>query len=198
MAEQEDPQVTPSFDDLITDIMYEEGGQMTYEALLRWSERYPQHWRELAEYFATWASGEMYAALPPDEDEDESRYDWLAVPSAAYVQYVLRCRDAGISDQTILPLSPFEQSVLTAIRALRSPRFNHFENIVANVRKLSGAEVSENSILETLHGLESRYAVYSYSPDVKEYPEVGGKEYFSISEVGERSLEAAKNASAGS
>jgi hypothetical protein len=178
MAQHKDPQVTPSFDDLIDDIMYgthEEDG-LTYEVLLQWSERYPQHWRELAEYFASWASSETYAALPPDEDEDESRFDWLAVPSTAYFQYILRCRSAGISEDTILPLSPFEQSVLSAIGMLQSPRFNHFENIVATVRKLSGSDVSENSILEALRSLESRNGVYSYSPDVKKYADVGGKE----------------------
>jgi hypothetical protein len=138
----------------------------------------------------------MYAEVEPEAESDDD--DWLAESGVAFAMQILRRQDEGIPDEAILSLSPFDQAVLTAIAVLGTPRWRHIENIVAAVRKLSGPEVPESTVVETLRSLEARYAVFSYSPDIKKYPDLGSKQYFFMTPMGERSLDASKKTSSGS
>lgn len=189
MIEDEDPE--DPFDDVLTDLMYEEP-KRTYEALLRWSKRYPEYYKRFADYFVMSAITDMYAEADPEPETDE--FDWLAEVGAIYGMQILRRQKEGIPDKTIIQLSPLDESVLAAIIALGVSRRRYIENIVAAIKKLSGSDVEQNTVLETLRSLEARYALFSYSPDKSKYPDLGGKDYFFMTPIGERSLKASKKA----
>lgn len=57
-----------TFEDILDEIMLQES-EPTHEALLRWSNQYPEHREELAEFFATWAV-ERESDERPAIDED--------------------------------------------------------------------------------------------------------------------------------
>jgi hypothetical protein len=62
-----------TFEDVLDEIMIQES-EPTHEALLRWSNRYPEHREELAEFFATWAVQKETEERPAiDEDRVASR-----------------------------------------------------------------------------------------------------------------------------
>ena len=76
-------------------------------------------------------------------------------------------------------------------------RLLYAEGITAMAQLLSSREISALSVFETLNSLEARYAVYSWFPDPVEYPHLAGKQYFSMTEIGERSLRKTQAKSAG-
>jgi hypothetical protein len=123
-------------------------------------------------------------ALPVDDDEKEE------FPSGAisYAMQILRRQKEGISDKTILPLNSFEQLVLEAMEELMIARLHYAEGITAMTRLLSGRDISVISVFETLNSLEARYAVFTWFPDPLEFPHLAGKQYFRMTEIGERSL----------
>jgi hypothetical protein len=190
MAEEED-QDSP-FDDLLMDLYGTEGRQPDYDTLCLWSERFPEYRRKFAEHFAEDAIEEMYEKL---ERKKEHKPQWTDGSSLAFAMQILRRQKEGIPEDTILSLTPFDQLVLSAIAALRGPRLQHVENIVAKAKTLPFPELSADLIIETLRSLETRYAVFSYTVDIKEFPDFGGKQYFFLTPIGERSLEASKKAS---
>ena len=143
----------------------------SHEALLRWAERYPQYRDDLVDYFASWATEDLDDDSEPEEDFD---HDWLTDFGVTYGRQILRRQKQGIPDKTIQPLNAFEQLVPTAITVLGTPRWRYVENIAAKVAELSGREVSQASILETLNSLEGRYAVCAYLPDITKYPRPAG------------------------
>jgi hypothetical protein len=63
----------------ILDALVLEEAEPSYAALIRWSERYPEHRDALVEFFATWA---VQAELPPETAIDEQRLASLAVSHA--------------------------------------------------------------------------------------------------------------------
>jgi hypothetical protein len=195
MTEDKDRTSDPSYDDLIIDIRYQEP-ELNYEALLRWSERYPQYHKDFEGHFATSAIMHMYADAEPQKEDDPSEDDWLDGRSLALMNHILRRQKEGIRDDVTLSLSAIEQLVLTAIALLRPMRLRHLENIVAKVKERSRSEVPDRLVIETLQSLETRYALFSYSPDEK-YPEVGGKQFFMMTEIGQLSLEASSKDSSG-
>jgi hypothetical protein len=138
----------------------------------------------------------MYADAEPQKEDDPSEDDWLDGRSLALMNHILRRQKEGIRDDVTLSLSAIEQLVLTAIALLRPMRLRHLENIVAKVKERSRSEVPDSLVIETLQSLETRYVLFSYSPDEK-YPEVGGKQFFMMTEIGQLSLEASSKDSSG-
>jgi hypothetical protein len=65
-------------EDILDALMLEES-EPTYEALVRWSERYPEHGEALANFFATWA---VQAELPQEVTVDEERLASISVSHA--------------------------------------------------------------------------------------------------------------------
>jgi hypothetical protein len=63
----------------ILDALLSEESEPSYEALVRWSERYPEHSEALADFFAAWAT---QAELPQKMEVDEERLASLAVSHA--------------------------------------------------------------------------------------------------------------------
>ena len=64
-----------TFEDILDALMIEET-KPNYEALTRWSERYPEHGETLERFFATWA---VQAELPQEISADGERLANLAV-----------------------------------------------------------------------------------------------------------------------
>jgi hypothetical protein len=71
-----DPNI--NFEDILDALTLEET-EPSYTALLRWSERYPEHRNQLANFFATWA---VQAELPHEIVVEEARLTNLAVSQA--------------------------------------------------------------------------------------------------------------------
>ena len=176
-----------SFDDVLDMVMLEEQ-QPSRAALSRWAKRYPQFRGELTEYFNNWAVQVGLAAADPAPEINE---DWFADLGSAFARQVLRRQDAKIADDAIVPLNSFERLIYTAVRRIGSPRDCYAEKIEEKVHELAAREVSGSSILETLKSLESRYVVFSWSPDPAKYPDEANRTYFFITPMGERSMEKA-------
>ena len=131
--------------------------------------------------------------LPADDDEKPD----FPSGSMGYTMQILRRQKEGISDKTILSLNPFEQLVLEAMEELTVGRLLYAEGITAMAQLLSGHDISVISVFETLNSLEARYAVFTWFPDPIEYPHLAGKQYFRMTEIGERSLQKTRAKSAG-
>jgi hypothetical protein len=131
--------------------------------------------------------------LPYDDDEKEE----FPSGSMNYAAQILRRQKEGISDKTILQLSPFEQLVLEAMEELMLGRLRYAEGIAAMAQLLSGRDISVISVFETLSSLEARYAVFTWFPDPVEYPHLAGKQYFRMTPIGEHSLRMTQAKSAG-
>lgn len=63
----------------ILDALLLEEAEPSYEALMRWSKRYPEHSEAFANFFATWA---VQAELPQEIAVDEERLASIAVSHA--------------------------------------------------------------------------------------------------------------------
>lgn len=74
----------------ILDAVVVEEPEPSYAALTRWCERYPEHRKDLTEFFATWA---VQAELPEDRAIDEDR---LANLSVSHALNILHERDAAV------------------------------------------------------------------------------------------------------
>jgi hypothetical protein len=128
----------------------------------------------------------------PDNESDADDTDvreLYPTPGVGHARYLLRMRKEGISEQTILNLSPLEQLVLRSMKSLMIPRFCSLEGITKMARLVSRKNYSEAAVLETLTNLERRFALFSWSPDPEEYPRYAGRQHFQIAKIGERSLE---------
>lgn len=70
-------------EDLLDALMLEES-EPSYAALMRWSERYPEHGKALAEFFATWG---VQAEMPQQIEVDEDRLANIAVSHALDIMH---------------------------------------------------------------------------------------------------------------
>jgi hypothetical protein len=82
------------FEDVIDDLMTEEP-EPRYDALVRWSERYPQFREELMAFFAEWS---IQAGIDSEADVDEERLRNLGVSYALNLLY--RREDAMKASQS--------------------------------------------------------------------------------------------------
>ena len=155
----------------------------------------PSYRDEMEKRFDRFERGELHDEedLPPYDNEKPE----FPTGGVNYAMQLLRRREEGIPDNTILPLNPFEQLVLEAMEELAIGRLLYAEGITAMAQLLSSRDISAISVFETLNSLEARYAVYSWFPDPVEYPHLAGKQYFSMTEIGERSLRKTQAKSAG-
>ena len=183
---------SPTFSEILTVLRTEES-EPTYRALARWQEKYPQFQDELEDYFANWANVIFEKQNLTDRDvEVTPNQRWLADFGVAYAEQIMRRQQAGVPDDRIEPLSDFEQLVLTAIKAQRTPRWQYLDRITDSVRELSNHHYLQSSVLETLQALEARYLVFSWSPDPEKHPDEAGRTYFLLSSIGAASLKKAK------
>lgn len=185
-------QQSPSFSEILS-ILKREESEPTYSALSRWQNRYPQFHNELEDYFANWANAIFEdPALDDPNMKIDPNLQWLTDFGVAYAQQIIRRQEAGVPDSRIEPLTDFEQLVLTAMKAQRTPRWQYLERITDTVRELSDHHYLRSSVLETLEALEERHLVFLWSPDPGKHPDEAGRTYFSLSSIGEASLKKAR------
>src|SRR2546426_1952159 len=175
-----------SFDDLLDEMMLEEP-KPSYEALVRWCERYPQYRDELAGFFATWA---IQSDMPQTVEIDEER---LVEKGVNHAMEILRRQGRLIPNDEIASLDPFEELVLTAVYLLHGEGSGI--KITEKVGEMLGREVLLGSIRVALARLEKRDLISSCRTDPETEPEGKRRQYFSITLAGEHALAHAKEAS---
>ncbi len=147
------------FDDVLHELMLE-GSRPSYEALLRWCERYPQYRDELEQFFTIWA---VQQALPERSPIDEERFGAQAVKHA---RAILRRQGLSATPERVAPpadetkpLKEFDQYVLTAIYLLRGE--GYAVSITEKVDEMTGKENLTASTFAALSRLEGRGLVES-------------------------------------
>ena len=172
----------PSFEAIVHELMLEETTP-SYEALVRWQQRYPKYRDSLAEYFADWA---MDRELPPPEVEAEIDENALVQKGVDYAMDMLRRQDGFIPKTSVETLKPFDQLVLAAVFLLRGS--GRAANITDKVCEMSGKEVLLASTFMSLDRLERKGLVESRCANPETEPEHTGRRYFMATMAGERAL----------
>jgi len=178
-----------SFDDVLDDLMLEEETP-SYEALVRWQERYPQYRKELADFFATWAIQEAHAQLPDRTGIDEEK---LVKRGVEYAMEILRKQGRLVPDAPVRSLQPFDQLVLTAVYLLRGQ--GYAVNITGKVGEMSETKPTLGSILISLDRLEEQHLVSSWVDESGNEPAGKARRYFRVTLLGEKALAYAKETS---
>jgi len=176
------PQV--DWEDVLNDVMLNESDP-SHRALARWSKRYPQYKKDLADYFAAWALQEAAAAAGrPQPKIDEEK---IVRQSVEYAMDILR-RQGRIRDIQIEPLAAFDQLVLTAVAELHGNAYSL--TITESVSRMLGKDVVLGSTMAALRRLEERGLVSSLYVEETQ-PEGDPRTYYTINLAGERALAAA-------
>jgi len=168
------------FDDVLHELMLE-GSRPSYEALLRWCERYPQYRDELEQFFTIWAVQE---ALPERSPIDEERFGAQAVKHA---RAILRRQGLSATPERVAPpadetkpLKEFDQYVLTAIYLLRGE--GYAVSITEKVDEMTGKENLVGSTFAALSRLQGRGLVESRQNEAQP------RRYYTVTPAGERVL----------
>jgi hypothetical protein len=135
-------------EDVLDALMLEEPVP-SYAALIRWSERYPQHREALASFFATWA---VQAELPEETPVDEDRVANLGVSHAINVvdrrntkkqratvvdttgpRLIAISRTAGVSEDELVRRTGLDASIIAKLdlRRLTGIPWLCFERLAA-------------------------------------------------------------------
>ena len=170
-----------SFEDVLDDLMLEEETP-SYEALVRWQERYPQYRKPLAEFFATWAIQEAYAASGQEIHIDEEK---LVKKGVEYAMGILR-KQGRIIEGPLPTLAPYDQLVLAAIYMLHGQA--NPASITERIGDISGKRGYLGSVFVSLDRLEKNYLIMSR--EVEEDDTV--RRYFTVTLRGEEALAYAK------
>lgn len=173
------------FEDVLDALMLEEPSP-SYEALVRWTERYPQYREALTEFFATWSIQAVRAELPEEVEIDEER---IVEKGVSHALEIARRQGRAASRDKIESLTPFEQVVLIAVYLLRGA--GYAVNITDRLNEISGTRVTFGSAYLSLDQLESRDLLSSRYVDVDGKP----RRYFAVTVTGERALAHAKETS---
>jgi len=175
-----------SLEEILDQLMLEEP-KPSYEALLRWIERYPKYRQELTDFFAIWG---VQSYLPPaDIDEDA-----IVQKGVDHAMAILRKQGRILSKEEIeAPLQPLDQLVLAAIYMLHGQGYS--VNITEKVSQMSGKHVLLASGFGALSRLETRYLVSARRTDPETEPGGKTRRYFAITIAGERALAHAKETS---
>ena len=175
-----------SFEDVLDRLMLDEP-KPSYDALLRWQQRYPQYREQLADFFATWGIQSFHAERPPKVRIDEER---LLQKGVEHAMEILR-RQGRITPTAGVPvLEPFDQLVLAAIYMLHGDAY--VVNITARVSEMIGREVLLASTFDSLDRLEDRNLVLARNADPGTEPGGKTRRYFTVTIEGERALVKAK------
>jgi DNA-binding PadR family transcriptional regulator len=175
-----------SFEDVLNELMLKEP-KPSYEALLRWCDRYPQYRDDLAEFFATWA---IQSDMPETVEIDEEQ---LVEKGVNYAMEILRRQGRLIPNDEVASVDPFEELVLTAVHLLHGEGSGM--KITEKVSELLGTEVLLGSVRVALARLEKRDLISSWRTDPETDPEGKNRQYFTITLAGETALAHAKEAS---
>jgi len=168
-----------SLEDVLDALVFEEP-KPTYEALLRWSERYPQYRDALAKFFATWA---VQAELPQRVQVDEER---LAERGVRYAMEILGRQGRLAPEPATEPLAPLDQLVLAAVYLLRGK--GRGVDINDKVGEISGKTVMLSTTLASLHRLKTQDLVSWRFTDPAAEPGRKPRRYFTVTLASERAL----------
>src|SRR5207249_11615899 len=138
-----------SFEDVLDALMIEEP-KPSYEALLRWSERYPQYQKELADFFATWGVQAFHAEHTEQVPMDEEH---LVEKGVSHALEILRRQGRIIPKASIEAVEPFDQLVLAAVYLLHGEGYS--VNITDKVSQMSGTRVLLGATFVSLARLEN-------------------------------------------
>ena len=169
-----------TFDEILDQLMLEESTP-SYEALLRWQERYPKFRDSLAEYFAIWA-----IQSEPIDDEPEIDEDPIVEKCVAYAMNILREQGRIIPKDHVGVVNAFDQSALAALYVMRG---GDAVDIAEKISEVSGSEAALGAVLMSLSRLEEQGLIESWK--------AGGesRKHFNITIAGERALAYAKETS---
>ena len=177
-----------SFEDVLDDLMLEEETP-SYEALVRWQDRYPQYRKELADFFATWAIQDAYAQLPDQTHIDEEK---IVKRGVEYAMEILRKQGRLLPDEPVRALQPLDQQVLAAVYLLRGQGYS--VNISSKVGEMS-EKPSLGSVLVSLDRLEEQHLLSSWVDESGNEPEGKARRYYRVTLTGEKSLAYARETS---
>ena len=177
-----------SFDDVLNMLLLEERAP-TDEALVRWSERYPQYREDLAEFFAAWTMQKTQKGPEPDTDEDR-----IVQQSVNHAMEILRRQGRLTPAEAVQLLKPYDQLVLTAVWVLGGR--GYAVTIAEKVSEMQRKRALLGSIHISLDRLERRALVLSRAADPVSEPEHKHRHYFAVTMVGARALAHAKQTSA--
>lgn len=178
-----------TFEDILDELMLEEPSP-SYEALMKWSERYPQYAEALAEFFATWSLQAALAEHSKQTPIDEKR---LVEKGVNYAMELLRRQGRILPVADIPSLDTFDQLVLTAVYLLHGEAYS--VNITERVSEMSGTEFLLGSTFLSLDRLEKAGLISSRLADPETEPENKGRQYFTTTLAGERALARARQTS---
>jgi hypothetical protein len=168
-----------SFEDVLDELMLEEP-KPTYEALVRWCGRYPEYRNELEQFFATWG---VQSELPQQVEIDEER---LVEKGVNHAMEILRRQGRLIPKDSIEPLQPFDQLVLTAVDLLQGE--GNAARITNRVSEIARREVMLGSVFAALARLEKSNLLSVWYTDPETEPEGESRQHFAITLAGERAL----------
>jgi hypothetical protein len=171
-----------NLEDVLNALMLEEP-RPSYEALLRWSERYPQYRDELARFFATWG---IQAAQSEEVEIDEEK---IVAEGVKHALEILRRQGRLVPKAEIESLASFDQLVLTAVFLLRGE--GHSAKVTEKLNEISESRAYLASVFSSLDKLESLGLIES------SYIEEEGqtKRYFKTTLQGEHALARARETS---
>jgi len=179
-----------TFEDVLDEMMLEDT-KPTHEALVRWTKRYPQFRKDLADFFAIWALQEAAAeAGVPEPDIDEEK---IVEASVRYAMEILRKQGRIAPKDPIQPLARFDQLVLTAVYLFHGD--GYVNNITDKVIEMSGKNVLLAFTHLSLDGLEKKGLVWGHFLHPKAHADDKTRRYYTITLAGERALAYAKETS---
>jgi DNA-binding PadR family transcriptional regulator len=171
-----------SLEDVLDALMLEEP-KPAYAALLRWSERYPQHRDALTRFFATWA---IQAGRPEEPDLSEEQQKRLVDGGVRYALELAREQGRVALTRPVEPLRPIDQLVLTAIYLLRDEAWSG--RIVEKMCEMSGANVQFGPVFSSLQRLQDRNLVSVRHVHLETQPADRSRRYFTVTRAGDRTL----------
>ena len=179
-----------TFDDLMIQVLMEED-RPTPEALKRWTERFPQFRKELAENFEAWRQLEELSNTGPELEIDEEQ---IVAKTVAYALEELRRQGRIIEDDAPIPaLTLTDQIVLAAVFIFHGK--GEAIALTDRVKQLLGQDVLIATVLAALDRLAAQHLISASSSDPRSESDSKSRRYFAITLFGERTLALAKETS---
>jgi hypothetical protein len=167
--------------DVLDAIMLEETSP-SYEALLRWIDRYPQFRNELEDFFATWGVQTVITG-EPEIDEDQ------IVNAAVTRALEIARREGKLAGGPVSTISSGDDLILSAVYLLRGR--GNAAAITEKVNAMSNKRVMFGTVFAALDRMESKGLLSSSFSDEEGRP----TRLFTITAHGERVLAQAKERS---
>jgi DNA-binding MarR family transcriptional regulator len=168
------------YEDVLNEVMLAEDTP-SHDALVRWSDRYPEYAKDLEMFFRTWAMQDLQSAEPELDQEK------IVERTVSRGLDILRRQGRLIEKAPEVELlTPAEYAVVSAIERLHGDA--DLISLTKQVSEMSEGRILPGSTVSALGRLEERGLIQSWDQEVHQY--------FSITLSGERALAHAKTAKA--